>query len=106
MAEEYIEVKTTIDKKDTAEKIAGMLVERRLASCVQILGPIKSIYWWKDNIEKTDEWILIIKTKMALYNELEDAIKSVHPYEVPEIIVSSIVGGNSDYLKWINDEVR
>ena len=106
MAEEYIEVKTTIDKKDTAEEIAGMLVERRLASCVQILGPIKSIYWWKDNIEKTDEWILIIKTKMALYNELEDAIKSVHPYEVPEIIVSSIVGGNSDYLKWINDEVR
>jgi len=106
MAEEYIEVKTTIDKKDTAEEIAGMLVERRLASCVQILGPIKSIYWWKDNIEKTDEWILIIKTKMALYNELEDAIKSVHPYAVPEIIVSSIVGGNSDYLKWINDEVR
>ncbi|MGQ9705982.1 MAG: divalent-cation tolerance protein CutA [bacterium] len=95
-----------MDKKDTAREIASIRVERRLASCVQVLGPIKSTYWWKGNIEKAMEWMLIIKTKMALYNELEDAIKSVHPYDIPEIIVSSIDRGSSDYLKWIEDEVK
>lgn len=106
MAEEYIEVRTTIDKKDVAVKIARMLVERRLASCVQILGPIESIYWWRDKIDTTEEWLLTIKTKKDVYFELEDAIKNNHPYEVPEIIATQIVDGNSDYLKWISDEVR
>jgi len=106
MAEEYIEVRTTIDKKDVAVEIARMLVERRLASCVQILGPIESTYWWRDKIETTEEWLLTIKTKKDVYFELEDAIKNNHPYEVPEIIATQIVGGNSDYLKWISDEVR
>ncbi|RLC39428.1 MAG: divalent-cation tolerance protein CutA [Candidatus Coatesbacteria bacterium] len=106
MAEEYIEVRTTIDKKDVAVEIARMLVERRLASCVQILGPIESTYWWRDKIDTTEEWLLTIKTKKDVYFELEDAIKNNHPYEVPEIIATQIVGGNSDYLKWISDEVR
>lgn len=106
MAEEYIEVRTTIDKKDVAVEIARMLVERRLASCVQILGPIESTYWWRDKIDTTEEWLLTIKTKKDVYFELEDAIKNNHPYEVPEIIATQIVDGNSDYLKWISDEVR
>lgn len=106
MAEEYIEVRTTIDKKDVAVEIARMLVERRLASCVQILGPIESTYWWRDKIDTTEEWLLTIKTKKDVYFELEDAIKNNHPYEVPEIIATKIVDGNSDYLKWISDEVR
>ncbi|HEC79617.1 MAG TPA: divalent-cation tolerance protein CutA [Firmicutes bacterium] len=106
MAEEYIEVRTTINKKVVAVEIARMLVERRLASCVQILGPIESTYWWRDKIDTTEEWLLTIKTKKDVYFELEDAIKNNHPYEVPEIIATKIVDGNSDYLKWISDEVR
>ena len=69
--EELIQVFTTIDKKEDAEKIAKTLVEKRLAGCFQIVGPIVSTYWWKENIETAEEWLCLIKSKKALYEELE-----------------------------------
>jgi len=101
----YIQIITTTEKKEDAEKIAMTLVEKRLAACVQIAGPITSLYRWKGNIEIAQEWQCWIKSKEVLYKEIEKAIKSVHPYEVPEIIAMPIVAGSPDYLEWLESEV-
>ena len=82
--EAYIQVVTTTEKRQDAEKIAKALVERRLAACAQIVGPIVSTYWWKDNIETAEEWQCLIKSKKSFYSEVEKAIKVLHPYETPE----------------------
>ncbi|MEO0228341.1 MAG: divalent-cation tolerance protein CutA [candidate division WOR-3 bacterium] len=99
----YIQVFTTVKKKEDAERIARIVVEKRLAGCVQILGPIKSIYWWKGKIESAEEWLCIIKSKKELYPELEKTIKENHPYETPEIIAMPIIAGYEGYLKWLNE---
>jgi periplasmic divalent cation tolerance protein len=104
--EEYIQVFTTTEKKEDAEKIVKALVEKRLAGCIQIVGPIVSTYWWKDNVETAEEWLCFIKSKKALYDELEKAIKEIHPYETPEIIAMPIVSGNKDYLEWLKNELK
>jgi len=103
--EEYIQVITTVEKKEDAEKMPSVLVEKRLAGCVQIVGPISSTYWWKNNIETEKEWLCLIKTKKTLYNKIEITIKEIHPYEIPEIIALPIIAGNKDYIKWLNDEI-
>lgn len=102
----YIQVVTTTEKREDAEKIAKALVEKRLAACAQLVGPIVSTYWWKGNIETAEEWQCLVKSKKSLYGEVEKAIKMLHPYETPEIIVLPIVSGSADYLKWLTDEVR
>ena len=103
--ESYIQVVTTTDKKEDAEKIALALVEKRLAACVQITGPVISLYRWKGNIERAEEWQCWIKSKEVLYKEIEKTIKSNHPYEVPEIIAIPIVAGSGEYLEWLESEI-
>jgi len=104
--EEYIQVVTAVEKKKDAEKIANILVEKRLAACVQIVGPIKSTYWWKGKIEKAEEWLCVIKSKKGRYEELEKSIKENHPYEVPEIFAMPVVEGSKDYLEWLDKELK
>jgi len=106
MMEEYIQVVTAIEKRENAEKIAKALVEKRLAACVQILGPIVSTYWWKGTIERAEEWLCIIKSKKKLYEELEKSIKEIHPYETPEIFALPVVAGSKEYMKWLSNEVK
>jgi len=106
MNQEYIQVFTTTEKKEDAQKIAQRLVEKRLAGCVQIIGPIVSIYRWKDNLEKAEEWLCLIKSEKNLYADLEKTIKEIHPYETPEIIALPIVAGSQDYLDWLSKEVE
>lgn len=103
--EPYIQITTTTDKKEDAERIALRLVEKKIAACVQIVGPITSIYRWKGDIERAEEWQCIIKSREGLYKEIEYAIKSVHPYEVPEIIATPIVAGSGEYLEWLKGEL-
>jgi periplasmic divalent cation tolerance protein len=99
----YIQVTTATETKEQADNIAQYLVETKLAACVQIIGPINSIYRWKGKVENTQEWLCLIKTKDDLYNKVEAAIKSQHPYETPEIIAMPIVKGSKEYLNWIDD---
>ena len=106
MMDEYIQVFTSTEKKEDAEKIATVLVEKRLAGCIQIVGPIISTYWWKGNVENAGEWLCFIKSKKTLYDELEKAIKEVHPYETPEIIAVPIISGSKDYLEWLHSELK
>ena len=103
--EEYIQVTTTADTKETAEKIATVLVQKRLAACVQIVGPISSVYWWKGKVEKTNEWLCIVKTRKNLYEAVEASIKANHTHEVPEIIAVPIVEGSKGYISWLDEEL-
>lgn len=92
---------TTVDDKKKAQEIAGILVKEKLAGCVQIIGPVESIYEWKKKLEKTKEYLLLIKTKEILYKKVENRIKSLHSYETPEIIAIPIVRGSKEYLRWL-----
>jgi periplasmic divalent cation tolerance protein len=100
----YIQIVTTIDSKEKAKEIATLLVEKKLAACVQVIGPVYSVYKWKGEVENANEWICNIKTEERLYREVERAIKDAHTYEVPEIVFFSITGGSGDYLSWISNE--
>ena len=101
----YIQVSTTVDVEADAEKIAGALVEERLAGCVQI-SPITSIYRWQGKIETAREWRLCIKTREDLREEVDKVLTVLSSYEVPEIIVTPILGGSKAYLAWLDRELR
>jgi periplasmic divalent cation tolerance protein len=102
----YIQITTTTETKEQAEKIAKHMVEAKLAACVQIVGPITSIYRWKGKVENAQEWLCLIKTKDDLYNKVEAAMKSLHPYETPEIIAVPILKGSKEYLNWLDNEIE
>lgn len=104
--ETYIQVLTTMPTKEDAEKTALTILEKRLAACVQIIGPIASMYRWKGNIETAQEWQCLIKSRKDLFGNLVESIKASHPYETPEIIATAISAGSGDYLKWLQDELK
>jgi periplasmic divalent cation tolerance protein len=104
--ESAIQVVTTTERREDAERIAGMLIEKRLAACVQIVGPVLSIYRWKENIERAEEWQCHIKTRAGLYGAVEAAIKANHPYETPEIIALPILQGSREYLTWLREKTQ
>ncbi len=98
----YIQVFTTTNTKKSAEKIADVLVSKRLAACVQVIGPVHSTYLWKGKKERSEEWLCIIKSANKKYGAIEKAIKKIHQYEVPEIIALPIMKGSQSYLNWID----
>ncbi len=93
----------TIDDPEKAREIAGILVQRGLAACVNIIPEIRSVYKWKGQLCDDIERMLIIKTRTELFEKLQRTVKEMHPYEVPEIIALSIEQGFPPYLQWIND---
>src|SRR5579875_3187401 len=101
---DFIQVMTAIDSEEGAQKIARTLVEKRLAACVHVAGPITSTYWWQGKIEIEKEWTCAIKTRKELYGDVEKAIRAVHPYHEPEIIALPIIDGSQSYLAWIEAE--
>lgn len=101
----YIQVVTTVDDRKTAEKIGEAVINQRLAACVQITS-CSSIYRWQGNIEKSEEFLCILKSSRSLYPELEQAIKDSHPYGVPEILATDIVAGEPHYLAWLEQELK
>lgn len=94
---------TTSPDLMTAEKIAGQLVENRDAACVQIVSGVKSYFRWEGKLDMSEEQLILIKTAADKYNEVENTVKKIHPYELPEIIAVPVSAGFSDYLDWIND---
>jgi periplasmic divalent cation tolerance protein len=103
---EYILVQTSIASTEEAQSLAETMVSKRLAACCWISGPITSTYWWKGKMEQAQEWVCQLKTRKELFPDLEQAIKVIHPYEVPEIVATPIVAGNKDFLEWIEQETR
>jgi len=100
---ESIVVLVTCSSEEEATKIANSLVEERLAACVNIISPARSIYRWEGKIWDEKEWMLIIKTQKKRFEDLEKKVKSLHSYSVPEIVALPIVEGSASYLKWIEE---
>jgi periplasmic divalent cation tolerance protein len=100
----YCCVLSTVPDIKKARQLAGLLVSRRLAACVQILPGLESHYRWRDKKETSKEVLLLIKTKASIYKKLEKALLKNHPYEVPEIICLPITKGSRSYLDWIAKE--
>jgi|SRR5919201_6999566 periplasmic divalent cation tolerance protein len=98
-------VLTTAGSKEEARAIANALVERRLAACVNVIGPMESVFRWKAKMDFASEYQLVIKTTEAAFERVRDAIKELHSYELPECIRISINGGNAAYLDWLEESV-
>lgn len=101
----YIQVQTTLPTAEGARALARKLVERRLAACVQISGPVESVYWWQGQIDASSEWRLTAKSRTDLFPKLEAAIREDHPYAVPEILAQAILAGLPEYLEWLHHEL-
>lgn len=104
MADAYLQVTTTTDSQAHALQLGRSVVQARLAACVQILGPIDSVYRWKGEVEEAREWMCLMKTTAANYPALEAFIEKAHTYETPEITASPISMGSAGYLRWISTE--
>ena len=94
---------TTVDSFSEAGKLSNHLVDNKLAACVNIIGPVTSVYNWKNKIENTKEFLLWIKTLTENVSSVSESIKSLHSYDVPEIISFQFKSHNDDYSKWICD---
>jgi periplasmic divalent cation tolerance protein len=102
----YIVVLITSSNKEEAIKIANKLIGERLAACVNIIENITSLFWWKAKIDRSQETLLLVKSSKVKLKAIIKAVKSLHSYEVPEIIALTITGGYRPYLKWIDDSLR
>jgi len=106
VAESYVQVSTTTDSRAEAGRLAELVVERRLAACAQILGPMHSTYRWKDAVESADEWLVLMKTVGRHTETLMSLLKDEHGYETPDIVATPILTGHPAYLRWIAEETE
>lgn len=102
--EDIVWVMSNLPDRASAERLARALIERRVAACVNILSPCRSIYRWKGAVEEADEVPVFVKTVRARYAALEACIREHHPYDVPEIIAVPVTAGWPGYLRWVADE--
>ena len=100
----YAIAMVTCPDEETAERISEVILQKRLGACVNVMPGITSRYWWKGKIEKDSEVLMLIKTKEALLEKIEETVKEHHPYDVPEVIAVPIAFGSSEYLNWIDSE--
>lgn len=103
---EVCQVSTTTGTREVAERIAVELVDLRLAACAQVSGPITSTYRWQGTVENAEEWLCTAKTTRQQVPAIQELLKRLHPYEMPELIATPIVGGSEAYLKWVVEQVK
>lgn len=106
MIDSVLVVLTNCPDVEVADRIARTIVEQRLAACVNRLAPVESVYRWQGAVERATEVPLLIKTTRERYAEIEQAIRALHPYEVPEIIAMPVSAGLASYLRWVADETQ
>ncbi len=99
-------VLVTAGSREEAEAIGRTLVENRLAACVNVVGPIRSIYRWQEAVEEADEHLLIVKARAADLAALEARVRAVHSYDVPEVVALPVAGGSEAYLRWLDHLAR
>jgi periplasmic divalent cation tolerance protein len=103
---QYLQVQTTTDSRAEAMELARTAVEARLAACAQVAGPIASTYWWGEDIERAEEWLLMLKLPASGFPALAEFLVQEHSYDEPEIVATPIVAGSDSYLSWISEETR
>jgi periplasmic divalent cation tolerance protein len=99
----YLQVQTTTDSRAEAVELGRAAVETRLAACAQVAGPVVSSYWWEGDLERAEEWLLLLKLPATRYQELADFLTQRHSYDEPEIVATPIVAGSPAYLSWIEE---
>src|SRR5512136_2813749 len=99
----FVVVFVTCGSEEEASKIAHALVGEGLAACANIVSPIRSIFRWEGKISDEREWLLVIKTQEARFQDLEKRVKSLHSYQIPEVISLPILAGSSSYLNWLEE---
>ena len=102
MEDSYVVLLITTSTNGEAERISRLLLERKKAACVNIISGVDSLFRWNDKLDSAQESLLIVKSRASLIPEIIDLVKGVHSYDVPEIIALPIIGGNPDYLEWID----
>lgn len=101
-----IVVLVTVGSEQEAETIATTLLEERLAACVNVTSPIRSLYRWEGRIADDREWQMVIKTQARLFEALAARVRALHSYDVPEIIALPVLAGTTDYVDWIQNETK
>ena len=96
---------TTADEQE-AQGIAKLLLGKRFIACANIVPKVSSMFWWQGVLESEAECMLVLKTKRSLLDDVVEAVKSAHSYDVPEVIALPIIGGNQDYLNWLKEETK
>ena len=99
-------VTTTCDSEAVADSLVEKVLQSRLAACIQVSGPVRSSYWWNERIASDSEYIIQMKSEKSLFNELAALIRSVHPYDVPEIVATDMCLVEQDYLDWMQKELE
>jgi len=99
----YVVVFVTVQNGKEANKIATKLIEEKLIACANIVKGVKSVFWWKQKVDRADEVLLILKSRKRLFAKIVKTVKKWHSYDVPEIIALPIIDGNKDYLSWIKE---
>ena len=102
----FVVIFITTSTKKEAKKISNNLLKEKLVSCVNIIKGVNSHFWWKGKIESANEVLLIAKTESRFFNDIVKIVKTLHSYEVPEIIALPIIDGNKDYLNWISKSIK
>lgn len=103
MTTEYIIALVTTANKQEAERIANHLLNDKLIACANILGPVTSLFQWSGNIDHAEEYLLLMKSKEDLFSRLTEAVKTMHSYEVPEILALQVTDGSRTYLDWLRN---
>ncbi|MFF8282915.1 divalent-cation tolerance protein CutA [Streptomyces albus] len=103
---EILTVLTTTGSQEDAQTLAAGAIERRVAACAQISGPVTSVYRWEGSVQTDAEWQVLFKTSGQRYEALETYLREAHSYDVPEIVATEVVRGSADYLRWVAEETR
>jgi periplasmic divalent cation tolerance protein len=106
METEYILILVTTATKQEAEKIIQHLLEKKLIACANILGPVSSHFYWQGKIERAEECLVLMKSRLTLFDAVAAHVKEMHSYEVPEIIALPIVRGSAGYLGWLGSTLK
>ena len=106
MSEKILLALSTFPDLETARRVSQQLVADKLAACANILPAIESIYFWKDKVEQAGEVLVFFKTTKDRQSDFQQKLRSLHPYEIPEIIFTTIDGGSPDYLRWVAENCR
>ena len=101
-APDYCTVFVTSGSRAEARRIARALLKQRLVACANIVSGLESHYWWEGTIDHAKEWLLIMKTRRSHFRAVEQAVKRLHSYQVPEIVALPLIAGQADYLRWID----
>ncbi len=102
----YVVLLITTATVEEAQQISKVLLEQRKIACVNIVPRVNSLFWWQDKLDSAEESLLIVKTKASLLNEIVPLVKEIHSYDIPELIALPIIGGNQEYLEWLDKEAK